>query len=351
MGNITQSATKWWVLLLSGAAVGCSGTLALPGGAIDAGPDASCAAGDTKPCTCVSGAMGTLSCIPGTNQFATECQCAPPDMAIGPGVCGDGVCNLGFGEDCTMCPEDCGQCPKCPYAPSCTEAVGAPINPTPEANLNYPNGGPWAGDYGGDQQPMSCGPAKLRIGITKILANKNDGQSIYCIVQATDGVASGAAITNKTGGLNDGDSYSFDPSVGVFWGQKDLAVSKNNMTITYNCVQVNKDVWGAVLMAAGMAAGQAGQFGGAYGWAFGLGDVGLQAAGAALAATAGDDNLFNAQQVVDKNELLDMTNGKTWTITAGGGSCGGFIGIGTHACQYTLTVESWGCADGKPVPQ
>lgn len=347
MGNLRPIALNWCLLLTLTGAVGCSGSLESGGGA-DGG---ACKSGDTRTCTCPSGLKGTQACVPGGGQFMKDCQCASPDMAIGPGKCGDGVCNLGFGEDCSNCPDDCGQCPKCPYAPSCTEAVGAPINPMPEANLDYPHGGPWTGDYGGVQHPISCGQPKLRIRISKILANKNDGEAIYCIVQASDGVQSGVAITNKTGGLNDGQSYFFDPSVGVFWGQKDLALSNNNITVTYNCVQVKKDAWGGVLMAAGMAAGQAGSFAGPYGWAFGLGDIGLQAAGAALAATAGDNNLFNAQQVIDKNELLDLTNGKSWTVEAGGGKCGGFAGIGTHACDYTLTVESWGCADGKPVPQ
>lgn len=320
-----------------GVSIGCDSSAQLATGA--------CTLGATKPCTCLGGATGTEVCS--SRGSWSGCSCDLPDA--GPGVCGDFVCNPG--EDCTSCPDDCGACPSCDYAPSCTDAVGVPTSPMAEGNLNDPGGGPWMGDYGGVQMPAQCGPAKLRMRITQIHANRLDGDPTYCIVQASDGIQSGVAITGKSGKLSDGDTYFFDPSVGIFWGQKDLTLTKNNLTITYNCIVVKNDKWGAVLMAAGAAAGMAGQFGGAYGWAFGLGDIGLQAAGAALAASSGDDNWFNAQQVIDKNELLDLTNGKTWTIQRKGSSCGGFIGIGTHDCDLSITVESWGCADAKPVPK
>jgi|SRR5579883_2614328 len=310
-----------------------------------------CTSGQEQACTCSGGAAGTRACD--ARGAWGACTCGAMSMPdAGPARCGDGVCSPG--EDCNSCPDDCGACPACNFAPSCTDAFGVPISPTPEPNLNDPGGGPWTGMYG-TGGALNCGPAKLRMRVAKIHANNGNGDQMYCIVQASDGVQSGVAITNKTSGLNNGDDYAFDPSVGDFWGQMNgmFAVSRNNLTITYNCLDVKTpSVWAQVLSAAGMAAGAAGSFAGPYGWAFGLGDIGLQAAAAALGAAGGDENVFNAQQVIDKNQLLDLTNGHTWTIERqGGGGCNcDFLGLGCGSCDWTITIESWGCADSRPTP-
>src|ERR1700747_201643 len=52
----------------------------------------------------------------------------------GAGSCGDGACNSG--ESCTSCALDCGQCPACLLAPSCSNALGIPTSPTPRADLS-----------------------------------------------------------------------------------------------------------------------------------------------------------------------------------------------------------------------
>jgi hypothetical protein len=326
------------VLCAAAIAGGCAPSLSRGG--------APCVGGDKQSCVCPDGkTVGTSSCDAAHGTWGS-CQCSADGGVVA--RCGDFLCNPTT-ENCTTCPQDCGACPPCDYAPTCTDNAGIPLNPTAESNLNDPGGGPWTGMYG-SKGPLNCGPAKLRLRLAKIHANSGNGDEMYCIVQASDGVQSGVAITNKTSGLNDGNDYVFDPSVGVFWGQMAFAVSTNNLTITYNCFDVKNDVWAKVLATAGMVAGTAGSFAGPYGWAFGLGDIGLQAAAAAIGATNGDDNVFNAQQSIDKNELLDMTNGKTWLIDRSGGSCGGFIGIGTHSCDWTLTIESWGCADSVPTP-
>jgi hypothetical protein len=331
------------IVIVAMAAGGCAGS-------VSRGGLESCTSGHEQSCFCPDGRPGTQSCVSHGSWGPCDCTTAPmPDAGLGPVRCGDRICATLGGENCLTCPDDCGACPPCNYAPTCTDSAGVPINPTLEPNLNDPGGGPWMGMYGKDG-PINCGPPKLRMRVSKIHANDGNGDQMYCIVQASDGVQSGVAITNKTSGLGGGDDYFFDPSVGVFWGQMALAESRNNLTITYNCLEVKNDVWAAVLKAAGMAAGQAGSFAGPYGWAFGLGDIGLQAAAAALGASNGDENVFNAQQIIDKNELLDLTNGKIWQIERQGGSCGGFIGIGTHSCDWTLTIESWGCADAVPTP-
>jgi hypothetical protein len=54
--------------------------------------------------------------------------------------------------------------------------------------------------------------------------------------------------------------------------------------------------------------------------------------------------MFDVTQTIDRSWLLDLTNGRTWSFTRSGGDA---------AFQYpwslTLHVESWGCADPKPV--
>ena len=330
---------------------------------------ASCVAGETKACTCPSGAASTALCSD-KGVFAA-CSCAVADMAVSvepdmarTPVCGDNMCN--GTENCLTCEGDCGKCPACNYAPSCTDAVGVPINPTVESNLNDPGGGPWTGTYGdgGVALPQNCGPAKLRIRLVSLTSVHSDDDSMYCIVQATDTLQSGAALTNPTGTLNDGQPYFFAPSSGVFWGQvaspdggtaqnQDLVVSKNNITITYDCFVVDSSSWTAILQAAANAAGAAGQFGGAYGWAFGLGDVGLSVASAVLAANTGDKHLFNAQQTIDKNEFLDLTNGRTWQIErkTSHDECGHWYQSGgSYNCDWKITLESWGCATAIPSP-
>src|SRR5436309_1795197 len=49
--------------------------------------------------------------------------------------CDDGVCSKDT-ETCRTCPRDCGECPTCEFAPSCTDAVGVPSHPTLRPDLN-----------------------------------------------------------------------------------------------------------------------------------------------------------------------------------------------------------------------
>jgi hypothetical protein len=130
----------------------------------------------------------------------------------------------------------------------------------------------------------------------------------------------------------------------VFWGQKALHATTNNLTITYNCfLVVDNTAWAATLKALGNAAQQAGGIAGPYGWVFGAGSAAAQAAAAALQANNGNDLKFNAQQTIAKTELLDLTNGREWTVRETGGSC--VLGIG-DCWDWQISVVSWGCAAG-----
>jgi hypothetical protein len=289
-----------------------------------------CIDGASVACSCADGSMGSQLCTAGS--YGT-CQCTP----VRPAVCGDGVCESG--ETCTSCHDDCGDCPACNAAPSCTNADGVPTSPSHRADLDVGNGE--APDGGlSTVDSADCKAPQLRLRVASVQVTKGGGQ-IYCIVNADDGTKSEVAITTKTKDLGDGDSNFFDPGVGTFWGQKQRQTSTNTLTITYDCWKVGSDAWANVLMAMSNAAMQAGGIAGPYGWAFGAGAVAASAAAAAAAAASGDDHRFNVQQTIDRSQLLDLTNGRTWDVRQSGG-CGLFC-----SWDWTITVESWGCADTR----
>jgi hypothetical protein len=295
-----------------------------------------------------------------------------PDAAPPASVCGNFACETD--ETCKTCPTDCGQCPACNAAPSCSNGLALPSQPqaltfdelsapVADATAGVPDGGFPAG--------TNCGGAQLRLRISRIEVDHQgkqvwlptgtlDGspQAYYCLAQASDGAvvsasdAGGAAtievaLTKPTAAIPDHGGADFGPADSIFWGQTGPRLTQNNLTITYSCfqqAQAGASSWAAVLAAAGMAAGSlAGS--GPYGWAFGVTDVALQTVAAALAASQqqGDWHMFDVTQTIDKSWLLPLTNGHVWSFKQGGGE---------QAFQYpwgmTVYVESWGCADVAP---
>ena len=292
-----------------------------------------CDEGTLKGCLCPDGTMSTQACVGGAYA---ACSCGG-----GPAMCGNSICEKG--ETCLSCVDDCGACPACNAAPSCTDAVGVPANPSARDDLDIgepvPDGGVPAPKF----DASNCGDPQLRLRVASITASSGGGQ-LYCIVHASDGATSEFVLTTKTQDLGDNQTGFFDPTVGVFWGQQMLKPTTNNLTITYDCFHVGSDAWSKALMAASMAANQAGGIAGVYGWAFGAAAVAAAAAGAAVMATSGDDHRMNAQQTIDRQTLIDLTNGRKWRIHQSGG-CGLFCNW-----NWTLTVEAWGCAKQKAPP-
>lgn len=281
------------------------------------------------------GACDGSGCVDGGTSGAFDAGPAAPPS------CGDTLCN--GTETCRTCPRDCGECPKCDYAPSCSNALGIPTSPTPRGDLYQGTDAPDAGADGGDAAaPLSasstCKDPELRLRVEKVTTYKGGGQ-VYCIIDATDGSSSEVAITTKTKDLGGGETNYFDPAVSMFWGQKQLHTTTNNLTVTYNCFVVKSDAWSKVFGAMGDAANKAGGIAGPYGWAFGIGEVAAGAAAAGIQAASGDQLLLNAQQTIDKSELLDLTNGRTWSIRKSGGGL-------LDKWDWQIDVESWGCADG-----
>ncbi len=264
------------------------------------------------------------------------------DAAAAP-RCGDRTCN--GTENCETCPGDCGACPACGAAPSCTDAVGLPYQPALRADLcqgahensSLPDGKP--------PYTANCGPAKLRLRLASLEATKGSGKA-YCIVHATDGTTSAVAITPKTKDLDDKETFFFSPGVGMFWGNKELQRTTNNLTITYNCFHVKSDAWSKVLSTLGDSANKNGGVAGDYGWAFAAGGASADVAAAAVQAASGDDLKLNAQQVISKADLLDLTNGRKWTLQQEGGT----HWYSLYHWNWRVTVEAWGCADAIYAP-
>jgi hypothetical protein len=346
----------------------------------DGGLDAStpvqgCDPGVTAPCTCAGGATGTETCSE-TGVFST-CACASlpaQDAATPPAACGDGVCSAG--ETCTACPTDCGKCPACGLAPSCSVGVALPSQPTAldftalSAPMPPPDGGVAA------PSSSTCGGSQLRLRISRIEVQhqgqevwlptgtiSGPSESYYCIVQASDGVEiSGSgpdastngtvevALTTPTAQIPDYGGADFAPSDSLFWGQTGPRLTQGNLTVTYSCFQQKSSgssTWATVLQAGANAAGSlAGS--GPYGWAFGAGSVGLAvAAAAAQAAEAqGDWHMFDVTQTIDASWFLELTNGRTWSFTQSGGNSAFHDPWG-----MTVYVESWGCANAIAAPQ
>ena len=277
----------------------------------------------------------------------------PPPPPPAPVVCGDNVCSVG--ETCTSCEKDCGACPACQAAPSCTDSVGVPAMPTERQDLDrgvdHPPPDMAGSDMGSPLTPPpayagNCDAAQLRVRLKSLKVTKHGGQ-LYCLVTASDGVREEVVLSQKTKALSDGDTSYFDPTLTTFWGGAGLQTTTNNLTLTYGCYEIGSDAWSSALGALSGAAGMANS--GPYGWAFGIASAGAAAAAAAAKATEGDTQRLNDQQTIDRAQLLDLTNGRSWQVRQTG-SCGSLGPINTCTYDWTLTLETWGCAAVKLAP-
>jgi hypothetical protein len=319
---------------------------------------------------CSNGGLGgTYQAIEAGTDNA-DAELAPSGDA-GPGdggVCGDNVCQTN--ETCISCPNDCGKCPACGGAPSCSSGLALPSQP--EALSNDELSAPISQSDAGAPDPTGCDDAQLRMRIASISVGhqgKNvwlptgtisgSPQSYYCIVQASDGAVVSSspdagsngtvevAITKPTALIPDFGSADFAPSDSIFWGQSAPELTQNNLTVTYSCfqqAQPGSNSWSAVLSAAAGAAGGLANAG-PYGWAFGIGSVALQTVAAAISAAQqqGDWHMFDVTQTIDQSWMLDLANGREWSFTESAGD----QAFG-YPWSLTVTVESWGCANPRP---
>jgi hypothetical protein len=248
-------------------------------------------------------------------------------------------------------------------APTCTGAVAVPtadrIKPRSDLNLSDPEEPSDAGAPSETEtQSETCGDPRLRIRAKQIITHEAGGISdphVYCVINASDGSVSQITVTDPTMQMEDGDVFLWDPSIAIVWGgrpgaqnvgvvEDELRPSRTNLTITYNCFR-STNVAGAKTVADAVqkAALDAGGVGGPFGWAFGVGSVAAGLVGGAIQASSGDELLFNAQQTIDKRHLLDLTNGRTWSVRKRRD-----LTPVWNSWDWELTLEAWGCADARP---
>lgn len=333
----------------------------------------SCHAGDTATCTCPGGATGTQKCTAAGVFDVCACNVlTPPEHDAAPAVCGDHSCEQA--ESCKSCPSDCGECPKCNLAPSCSEGLALPSQPTTSSfdDLSKPADPPKTD--AGAPIVSTCADAQLRMRISRIEVGhqakevwlptgtvSGPAQSYYCLVQASDGVVVSnapdagsngtveVALTKPTAKIADNSGADFAPSDSIFWGGQGPRLTHTNLTVTYSCFQQKdpgSNAWDNILKAAANAAGGLASSG-PYGWAFGLGSIGLQVVDAAVnaAQSQGDWHMFDVTQTIDRSHLVDLTNGRVWSFTQSGGNSAFH-----YPWSMTVYVESWGCADALPAP-
>jgi hypothetical protein len=276
-----------------------------------------------------------------------------PDPSQQEGVCGDYVCNIN--ESCADCSPDCGKCPECVLAPTCTGSAAVPTTATHLEGFDnaersiYVSGlddaGMPAGTFVDD---TDCIAPELRLRVRQISVVK-DGVSLgsadlYCVLNASDGVHSEVMITPLQLGVGDGaPPLIFPPEAATFWGQGKAWQTLNNLTITYQCfLSKSNDGYKKVFDAIQNGATQAGGIAGPWGWAFGVGGVAAGLISAAI-PEAKDESRINVQQTIDASMLLDLTNGRRWTIRGTGDA----PGIGGY-WDWNVEVEAWGCSDARP---
>ena len=257
-------------------------------------------------------------------------------------MCGDLTCDVANGEDCETCRPDCGVCPVCEAAPTCTGAMAPPTSTTHVADCDSGSRVQYA--CGIDTPPHEdagvCIAPELRIRVRKMHIERGGfvtKKGLYCIITGEDGTHSEILLTQRSEVGGDGSDVVGSLTDSVFWGQSDLFLSMSNLTITYKCylgsnAATYEQIFGDVSDAAADNADAAGE----YGWVFGAASLASQIIGSALASGT-DDEILNVQQIIDQSALLDLTNGRSWTVRQDKGD------------ELVLDIESWGCAEARKV--
>jgi hypothetical protein len=347
--------------LLGGSSMGCGGAASTNTGG-SGGASNACEAGTFRNCKCAEGGQGQQSCENGKWGACVECT-SFFDAGNGTGgsdaapMCGDNECN--GTENCVNCPADCGECPACSLAPSCTGASSVPSSPEALASFNNNGQTMYTSGVGLGMPPGStdCSDPLLKMRVSQVVIHKNGDPGslhLFCLVQADDGQSSQLMLTPDWMNISDNNPpLILSPAQGTFWGEatNGIKLSQFNITVTYQCfMELQPSALQNALMAISQFAGAAAAIpGNPYGWAFGVGGAAAAAAAAAAATGSGATPLLNVQQTIDQSSLLTLTNGRTWVIeqtgsTTADGQCGFF---GSCDWDWELDVEAWGCAAPK----
>jgi hypothetical protein len=277
-----------------------------------------------------------------------------PDAVTPVVTCGDALCTRPE-ETCETCPLDCGECPVCDLAPTCTGATAAPTSTSELADCNSGTRSNYScgTGLGVPASETTCADPQLRIRMKSLSirrGNTTSARDLYCTISAEDGTHSELMVMTPRGVSGGGRTTNINLglSESIAWGQGDLYRSISNITLTYSCY-ITDDSNRAQGILDGIAdrAGAVAEYAGAYGWVFGAVSVVGGVIGSAI-GSAGDQQVLSVQQTIDAGALLSMTNGRSWTVYQERGDVGDLLS-GRNAWTITLTMESWGCANVRTV--
>lgn len=217
-------------------------------------------------------------------------------------------------------------------------------NPEPRPAIEHADAARLAAEpgvqHGGMQQP--CENPRLRIRVARIDVPEEDddflNDEIYCVIAAEGSESSELRLTPITPALDEGDGHDFALGEGVVWGQQDLSAPKGNLALTYNCIESEDPAtYNGLFDAIGDAAMQAGGVAGDSGWIFdAVGVVSNLLPG--VLGLDGDDQLFNASQIIPEDMHLSLTQGAYWEVHRHGTNL-------NSDWDWHLRMEIWGCHD------
>jgi hypothetical protein len=210
----------------------------------------------------------------------------------------------------------------------------------PELRIEPINYTPMTEEFGGT---IECGDPLLRLAVSAVTVHEEDddwaNDKVYCVIQAEANNGAEVRVTPQTPALDEGETHQFSLESGVFWGQAGPTTPGGSLLITYDCIEADTtDGYQNMINAIGKAASQVGDnVEGDNGWIFKTaGNIApIVASGLALDT---DDHLFNAQQTIDMDKHLEMTNGTFWTVRRAGKHL-------WSEWDWELTVKAWGCAE------
>lgn len=190
-----------------------------------------------------------------------------------------------------------------------------------------------------------CDNPRLRIRVASLTVNEDyddvADDVVYCVITTEAETASELHLLPPTNELDEGDTQNYGTTAGIIWGADNkLAPPGGNMHINYDCFESDQaDGFNQLAEAAAELVGGVG----------GIPIPGLEGGwtvpGSAVAslimsllALDTDDYLLNAQQIIDKELLLELTQGRYWNLRRS--DSGTF-----WAWDWTLRLEAWGCTD------
>ncbi|MEM9187712.1 MAG: hypothetical protein AAGF12_00950 [Myxococcota bacterium] len=260
-----------------------------------------------------------------------------------PPECNDQICSEE--ETCETCPTDCGECPVCDLAPTCSGAGAVPDSAQAFSRCN-----------GNERSSFSCGAnisvgehdcldAQLRLRIRRLRIDRTglpSRRDVYCVVLAEDGERSELLVTDPREAAGRDVDINFTLTEGVFWGQDDLVRSNSNLSINFRCYrQRDRESQRSLVSAIGDGVSAVGGAltGTGYGWVFTAGGAAADVASSAI-RNVGDDPWLDVQQTISRNALYELTNGRRWTVDQFHDPVG-------SSRRVTLDIEAWGCANPR----